>query len=68
MCAANTRAILKHVLEINQVAIVHVLCKVVSVMEMDKAVIISFSYIFWKQILISIIAAPFTRHIITLDW
>ena len=48
MCAADTCAILEHILEINQVAIVHVLCKVVGIMEMDKTIIISFSYIFWK--------------------
>lgn len=67
MRATDTCAILQHILKINNVAIVHVLCKVVGIVEMDKTIFMSFSDVFGQQILVGVITASFTRHVITLD-
>ena len=66
-CLADNRAILKHILQINQAAIVHGLSKVIGIMKMNNALLVGFHYIVWKEHLHSQILRHFPSHVITLS-
>ena len=67
MSAGDAGAVLQHVLEVDEVAVVHVLCEVVRVVEVDDAVSVSHDDVFRKQVLRGVVAAPLTGHVVSLD-
>ena len=65
-CSCNNRAILEHIFQIDKIAVMHVLCIVVAVMEMDDSFLMRFHDVLWKKNPVSQIAADFTGNVITL--
>ena len=63
---ADDRAVLQHVLQIDKTAIVHMLCKIVRIMEMDNTLFMGFHNICRQQKSFCNIFADFPRHIIPL--
>ena len=67
MSARNAGSVLKHILEVNEVAVVLVLGKIVGVVEVDDALAVSLDDVVAKQITARIITAPFPGHIVALN-
>ena len=45
----DNSSILKHILQINQITVVHVLCKIIRIMEMNQPLLVRLYNILWKQ-------------------
>ena len=58
-------AVLKHILQIHQTAVMHRLCDVVQIVYMNDAVIVGSDYIFGKQESAADVSADLPRHIVT---
>ena len=67
MRSRDAGAVLQHVVEIDQTAVVHVLGEVVRVVEVNDAFFVRLDDILRKKVAVGVIAAPFAGHIITLD-
>ena len=63
---ADDRPVLEHVLQIDQVAVVFLLCKIVGVVEMDDPLLMSSNHLFRQQDTHCQILADLSRHIVTL--
>ena len=48
-CSADNRSVLEHVFKIYKVAVVHVLCKIVCVVEMNESVFVCLNDVFVKK-------------------
>lgn len=58
-------AVLKHILQIHQTAVMHRLCDVVQIVYMNDAVIVGSDHIFGKQESAADVSADLSRHIVT---
>ena len=65
-CLADDRTVLEHILEIHQIAVMHMLRIVVRIMEMDDTLAVCLHNIRRQQQSFCDILADFARHIITL--
>ena len=65
--AGNDGAVLKHVLQIHQIAVVHVLGKVVGIVEVDQALIVCLDDLRVQQQAGGQVFGDLTSHIVTLD-
>ena len=45
----NNRTVLEHIFQIDQIAVVHVLCEIVGVVEVDDTLFMRFDNIFGQQ-------------------
>ena len=59
-------AVLQHILQIHQIAVVHVLCVVIAVVEVDNALPVRLHNILRQQNALTEVAADFTGHIVPL--
>ena len=62
----NNRAVLEHILQIHKVAVVHMLGKIVGVVEVDNPLFVRFDNVFGKQNTFREVFAHLARHIVTL--
>ena len=62
----NDRAVLKHIVKIDKIAVVHVLRKVIRVMEVNETLIVSLHNILWQKLALNKIFGNLTGHIVTL--
>ena len=65
-CLADHGAVLQHILQVYKIAVVHMLCKIVGVMEVDDSLLIRLYNIFRKKKSSREILADFASHIVTL--
>ena len=63
---ADDGAILQHIVQIHQVAVVHVLGKIVRVMEVDDPLLMSLDHFLGKQKAVGDVLADRPRHVISL--
>ena len=59
-------SILQHILQINQTAVMHMLCKIIGIVEMYNSLLMGFYNILWQKEALGNILADFSCHIITL--
>ena len=45
----DNSAVLQHVIKVDEVTVVHVLCKVIGIVEVDKTLVVSSNNILWKK-------------------
>ena len=64
--AGDHRAVLQHVLEVHEVAVVHVLREVVGVVEVDDALVVSLHNVLRKKLPHCYVLGNFTRHVVAL--
>ena len=64
---ADDRAVLEHILEVHEVAVVHMLGKIVRVMEMDDARFVRLHDVGREQDTVGQIPADLARHVVALD-
>ena len=64
--AADDGAVLQHILEVDQIAVVHMLREIVRVVEMDQARIVRLDDLLRQQNTLGDILADLTRHIVAL--
>ena len=60
---ADNRAVLQHVLQVHQVAVVHVLGKIIGVMEMDDALLVSLHDVLGKEHPLGQVLADLPGHV-----
>ena len=65
-CLADHGAVLQHILQVYKIAVVHMLCKIVGVMEVDDSLLIRLNNIFRKKKSSREILADLSSHIVTL--
>ena len=65
--AGNDRAVLQHILQIDQIAVMHMLGKVVAVMEMDNPLVVRLYNIGRQQDTVGNIAGNLARHVVALS-
>ena len=65
--AGDDRAVLQHILEIDQIAVVHVLGEVIRVVEVDDALVMRLDDVLRQQHAGRQILGDLTRHIVALD-
>ena len=56
----------QHVLQVDQVAVMHVLCKIIAVMEMDDTFVVCLNDILGQQHTLSEILGNLSGHVVTL--
>ena len=66
-CSADDSSVLKHVLQIDQVAVVHVLRKVVRVVKVNQAFLVGLGQVFVKQKALGDVLADLAGHVVALD-
>ena len=64
---ADNSTVLKHILKVNKVAVVHMLSKIVSIVEMDKTSFVSINNIGLLKNTLGNILTNLTCHIVTLN-
>ena len=64
--AGNNRAILQHIFQVHQVAVMHVLGKIIGVMEVDDALLMGLHNILGQQNALGDILADLASHIVAL--
>jgi len=64
--AGYNGAVLQHVLKVHKVAVMHMLGKIVRIVEMDNAFVVRFNYFLWQQYAVGNIARNLARHIVAL--
>ncbi len=65
--AGDDRAVLQHILQVDQVAVVHVLRKVVGIVEVDQALIVCLDDLRVQQQAGGQVFGDLTSHIVALD-
>ena len=65
--SGNNRSVLQHVFQIYQVAVVHVLRKVIGVVEVDNALFVRLYHIFGKKDAGSKVLRNLARHVVALN-
>ena len=65
--AAYDRAVLKHILEVYEVAVMHMLSEIIGVVEMDYAGFVRVDDLFGQKNPLGDVLAHFARHIIPLN-
>ena len=66
-CIGNNRTVLEHILKIYEVAVMHMLCEIIGIMEVNNAVLVSLDNILRKKNSLCNILRHFACHIITLN-
>ena len=66
-CTADNCAVLKHILKVNKVTVMHVLCKIVSIMEVDKTLLVSLNDFGSQEDSLCNVLTYLTCHIVTLN-
>ena len=66
-CSADNSSVLEHILKVNKIAVVHMLSKIVTVVEVDNACLVSLNNILGKQNSLCYILRYFARHVVTLN-
>ena len=66
-CIGNDRTVLEHILQIHQIAVVHMLCEIVGVMEVNNAFLVRLDNIFGQQNAFRQVFRDFSCHIIALN-
>ena len=64
--ACDNRTVLKHILEIYQIAVMHMLCEIVGIVEMDYALVVCINDFLGKKDSVCDITGNLTRHIVAL--
>ena len=64
--AGDNRAVLQHILKVNEVAVVHVLCVVVGIVEVDNALLVCLNDLLGKEQTGGNVAADLTCHVVAL--
>ena len=64
--AGNDRTVQEHVLQVDQVAVMHMLCKIIAVMEMDDTFVVCVNDILGQQHTLSEILGNLSGHVVTL--
>ena len=65
-CLADHSSVLQHIVQIYQAAVMHMLCKIVCIMEMDQPFLMCLYDIRWKQESFCNVLADLACHIVTL--
>ena len=65
--ARNNSAVLEHVLQVHQIAVVHVLGKVIRIVEMDQALIMGIHDLLRQQHTLSQVLGDLAGHVVTLN-
>ena len=65
-CSAYYSTVLKHILKVYKVTVMHMLCKIVCIMEMYNSLLMSIYYVFRQQHSLCNILAYFSCHIVSL--
>ena len=65
--ARNNSAVLEHVLQVHQIAVVHVLGKVIRIVEMDQALIMGIHDLLGQQHTLSQVLGNLAGHVVTLN-
>ena len=65
-CPADDSTVLKHIFKVDQIAVVHMLCKIVGIMEMDNSFFMSLCYIFIEKKSAGNVLTHFSSHVVTL--
>ena len=63
----DNSAVLQHVIKVNEVTVVHVLCKVIGIVEVDKTLVVSSNNILWKELTLNEVLRNLTSHVVTLN-
>ena len=66
-CAANNCTILKHVFKVYKVAVMHMLCEVVGIMEVDYTLVMRLHNILGEQHSASDVLGYLACHVVTLS-
>ena len=66
ICLTDNSSVLQHILQVNQITVVHMLCKIVCIVEMDQPLLVCLYDILRKQQPSCQILAYLSCHIITL--
>ena len=64
--AADNGSVLKHVLQIDQIAVVHMLCEIVRIMEMNDSLIVGGHNLRRKQDTLGDVLAHLAGHVVAL--
>ena len=65
--SAYNRAVLQHVFEIDEVAVMHVLSKIIGVVEVNDTCFVRGDDVFRQQNTLGYVLADFARHIVSLN-
>ena len=65
-CLTYDSAVLEHVLQIDQVTVVHMLSEIVGIMEMDYSLFVRLDYFLRKKYSRCYVTADLARHVIAL--
>ena len=66
-CARDNSTVLEHILQVHQVAVMHVLGKVVRIMEVNQALIVSIHNLLGQQHTLSQVLGDLAGHVVTLN-
>ena len=65
--AGDNRSVLQHILQIDKAAVMHVLCEVIRVMEVDDALTMGFHDVLRKENALREVTADLAGHVVSLD-
>ena len=63
----DNSAVLQHVIKVDEVTVVHVLCKVIGIVEVDETLVVSSNNILWKKLTLNEVLRNLTSHVVTLN-
>ena len=63
----DNSAVLQHVIKVDEVAVVHVLCKVIGIVEVDETLVVSSNNVLWKELTLNEVLRNLTSHVVTLN-
>ena len=63
----DNSAVLQHVIKVDEVTVVHVLCKVIGIVEVDETLVVSSNDILWKKLTLNEVLRNLTSHVVTLN-
>ena len=64
--AGDYGSVLQHILQVDQIAVVHMLCEIIRIMEVDQSVVVCVNNILGQQDTVCDISGNLAGHIITL--
>ena len=63
----DNSAVLQHVIKVDEVTVVHVLCKVIGIVEVDETLVVSSNNVLWKELTLNEVLRNLTSHVVTLN-
>ena len=63
----DNSAVLQHVIKVDEVTVVHVLCKVIGIVEVNETLVVSSNDILWKKLTLNEVLRNLTSHVVTLN-